>query len=75
VDVFVSSCFVGLRKPDVNIFRIALDVGMFEPAQVVYLENTQMFVDVAEGLGIRSILHKDYQDTATQLTALGFPIE
>jgi putative hydrolase of the HAD superfamily len=60
VDFYISSCFVHFRKPDADIFRIALDIAQIPPEQVVYIENTQMFVDVARDLGIRSILHKNY---------------
>ena len=59
VDSFISSCFVHIRKPDVDIFRLALDVAQTPARHVVYIENTPLFVQVAEGLGIRSILHKD----------------
>ena len=34
--------------------------------QVVYIENTPMFVQIAEGLGIQSILHTDYKSTCAQ---------
>ena len=70
-DFFVSSCFVHLRKPDANIFRLALDLAQTEPEQVVYLENTPMFVEIAEGLKIRSILHTDYQTTRAKFALLG----
>jgi putative hydrolase of the HAD superfamily len=71
VDSFISSCFVRLRKPDVNIFRLALDITHTQPHQVLYIENTPMFVDIAQGLGIRSILHTDYASTRAQLASLG----
>ena len=71
VDTFISSCFVQLRKPDVEIFRLALDIAQAPAPQVVYIENTPMFVQIAEGLGIRSILHTDYRSTCAKLTALG----
>jgi len=71
VDSFVSSCFVHLRKPDADIFRLALDVAQVPASQVVYVENTPMFVQVAESLGIRSILHTDYLSTRAQLTSFG----
>jgi putative hydrolase of the HAD superfamily len=72
VDCFISSCFVGLRKPDADIFRLALDITQTQPHQVLYIENTAMFVQIAEGMGIESILHKDYKATCAALTALGF---
>jgi HAD superfamily hydrolase (TIGR01509 family) len=71
VDSFISSCFVHVRKPDADIFRLALDVAQTPIRQVVYIENTPMFVQIAEGLGIRSILHTDYRSTCAQLASFG----
>ncbi len=71
VDFFISSCFVHFRKPDTDIFRIALDIAQAPARQVVYVENTPMFVQVAEGLGIRGILHTDYESTRAKLASFG----
>lgn len=71
VDAFISSCFVHMRKPDADIFRLALDVAQTSAKQVVYIENTPLFAQIAEGLGIRSILHTDYQSTCAKLAAFG----
>jgi putative hydrolase of the HAD superfamily len=43
----------------------------FRHFMLVYIENTPMFVEIAEGLGIRSILHMDYRSTCAQLATLG----
>jgi putative hydrolase of the HAD superfamily len=71
VDFFVSSCFVHFRKPDADIFRLALDIAQVPAEQVVYIDDQPMFVQIAEGLGIRSIRHTDYQSTRAQLASLG----
>ena len=71
VDFFISSCFVQIRKPDTDIFRLALDIAQVPAGQVVYIENTPMFVEIAEGLGIRSILHVDCKSTRAQLAMFG----
>ena len=71
VDAFISSCFVHLRKPDADIFKLALDIAQSPTDQIVYIENTAMFVQVAEGLGIRSILHTDYESTCVKLASFG----
>ena len=71
VDFFISSCFVHVRKPDADIFRLALDVAQAPAGRVVYIENTPMFLQIAEGLGIRSILHTDYVSTCAKLASLG----
>jgi putative hydrolase of the HAD superfamily len=71
VDSFVSSSFVHVRKPDADIFRLALDIAQAPAPQVLYLEDTPMFVQIAEGLGIRSILHTDYKSTCAKLASFG----
>jgi putative hydrolase of the HAD superfamily len=71
VDSFISSCFVHIRKPDEDIFRLALDISQTPPERIVYIENTPMFVRVAEDLGIRSILHTDCDSTRDKLAAFG----
>jgi putative hydrolase of the HAD superfamily len=71
VDSFISSCFVHIRKPDADIFRLALDIAHAPTQHVVYIENTPIFVQIAEGLGIRSILHADYKSTCAKLASFG----
>ena len=71
VDSFISSCFVHVRKPDADIFRLALDIAQVPARQIVYIENTTMFVQIAAGLGIRSILHTDYRSTGAKLASFG----
>jgi putative hydrolase of the HAD superfamily len=75
VDSFISSCAVHLRKPDPDIYRMALEIAQVPPDQVAYIDNTPMFVRIAKGLGIRSILHADYRSTRAQLAAFGLPTE
>jgi putative hydrolase of the HAD superfamily len=71
IDFFISSCFVHYRKPDEDIYRIALDIAQVPPEQVVYLEDRPMFVEVAQGLGIRGIVHKDFESTRAALRGFG----
>lgn len=71
VDFFISSCFVHYRKPDADIYRIALDIAQVSAEEVVYLEDRSMFVDVANGLGINGICHQAYDTTVAALERLG----
>jgi beta-phosphoglucomutase-like phosphatase (HAD superfamily) len=63
--------FVHCRKPDPGIYRIALDIAAVKPEEVVYIEDRPMFVEVAQGLGIRSICHSSYAATRGALADLG----
>ena len=71
VDFFISSCYVHIRKPDADIFRLALDIAQAPAEQVVYIEDQPMFVQIAEGLGIRGIRHTDCRSTREQLASFG----
>ena len=74
IDFFISSCFVHYRKPDTDIFRLALDIAQISAEQAVYIEDIQMFVDVARSLGIQSIQHKNYLSTSEILNTMGLKI-
>jgi putative hydrolase of the HAD superfamily len=74
VDSFISSCFVHLRKPDADIFRLALDIAQVPAPKVVYIENTPMFVQIAEDLGIRGICHTDHRSTCAKLASFGLEV-
>jgi putative hydrolase of the HAD superfamily len=70
VDSFISSCFVRVLKPDTEIFRLALDLSQSQPQEVVYIDDTAMFVEIAQGLGIRGVHHTDYNSTVAKLASL-----
>ncbi len=74
IDFFVSSCFVHFRKPDTDIFRMALDVAQVQPQDVVYLEDRPMFVEVANSLGINGVVHEDVETTRKILASFGLKI-
>ncbi len=70
-DFFVSSCYVHVRKPDGAIFRLALDGAQVPVDEIVFIDDVQMFVDVAKDIGITSIHHKDYLSTVKAFAQLG----
>ncbi|AMR25568.1 hydrolase (plasmid) [Hymenobacter psoromatis] len=74
VDFFVSSSFVGIGKPDLNIFRLALDLAQVPAQQVLYLDDQPIFIGVAASLGIQGICHVDYPSTCTKLAAFGLTL-
>ena len=75
IDFFVSSCFVHYRKPDEDMYRIALDISQVQPEQVIYIDDRAMFVEVAQGLGIRGIIHRDYESTKKTLETFGLSLK
>ena len=71
VDFFIISSFVHFRKPDADIFRVALDTAQVDPKQVVYIEDRAMFVQVAQQLNINGLQHIDYKSTCEKLKKFG----
>ncbi len=75
VDFFIVSSFVHFRKPDRDIYGMALDIAQVLPEQVVYVEDRLMFVEVAKTLGIRGIHHTDFESTRDTLKVLGLALD
>lgn len=71
IDAFVSSCYVHLRKPDADLFRMALDIVRLAPEQVVYIDDRAMFVQEARALGMCCLHHTRYTDTVQALANYG----
>jgi len=70
-DVFVSSCYVGLRKPDERIYRLALDLTQHTPQECCFIDDRQPNIDAAGKVGFATVLMKDPQQLRRDLQALG----
>jgi putative hydrolase of the HAD superfamily len=69
-DAFVSSCHVGMRKPDPGIFKIAMSIVHASPEQCYYFDDRGMIVESARGLGMQAYLHKDFETTKSIIEKL-----
>jgi putative hydrolase of the HAD superfamily len=70
-DVFLSSCYLGLRKPDSKIFELALDVLQRDPEEVAFIDDRPGNCAAAEALGIHAIQYQDESQCAQALERLG----
>lgn len=71
IDFFIVSSFVHLRKPDHDIFKLALDTAQAKAAETLYIDDRAMFVEVARSLGIHAIHHVDAATTRQALAEYG----
>jgi putative hydrolase of the HAD superfamily len=74
-DVFVSSCYVGLRKPDREIYNLALRLTQRAPAECCFIDDRQQNLEPAQELGMHSILMKDAKHLSDTLSQLGVSLE
>ena len=70
-DLFVSSCFVGIRKPDEEIYRLALDLVQRAPDECCFMDDRQVNIQAAAKVGLHTVLVKDTQQLRQELEKLG----
>ena len=70
-DLFVSSCFVGLRKPDERIYRLALDLTQRTPEECCFIDDRPENIEPATKVGMKTVLMKDPQQLRRDLESLG----
>ena len=70
-DVFLSSCYLGLRKPDAKIFEVALDVLQRDPEEVAFIDDREQNCAAAAALGIHAIRYHDEAQCVQALEHLG----
>ena len=58
-DLFVSSCYVGMRKPDEKIYRLALDLIQKAPDECCFIDDRPVNIEGAAKVGMRTVLMRD----------------
>jgi len=69
--LFISSCFVGLRKPDERIYKLALDLTQYLPEECCFIDDRPANLAAAEKAGLKTVLAKDAQQLRRELESLG----
>ena len=53
--LFISSCFVGFRKPERDIYRLALETTQKRPEECCFIDDRALNLEVAKRLGMHTI--------------------
>jgi putative hydrolase of the HAD superfamily len=53
--LFVSSCFVGLRKPESGIYRLAIEITQINPEECCFIDDRALNLECAAKLGMRTV--------------------
>lgn len=64
---FFTSCYLGVRKPDAAIYRLALDITQRAPQECIFIDDRQLNLECAGRLGMRTIHFQDPQQLAKDL--------
>jgi putative hydrolase of the HAD superfamily len=69
--LFVSSCFVGLRKPEQDIFRLALETTQIPAAQCCFIDDRNLNRECAANLGMQAVEMRTLEQLRSDLGRLG----
>jgi len=73
-DVFVSSCYVGLRKPDERIYKLALNLTQHVARECCFIDDRPANIEGAAKAGFATVLMKDPQQLRRDLQAIGVEV-
>jgi putative hydrolase of the HAD superfamily len=69
--LFVSSCFVGLRKPESGIYRLAIDITQINPEACCFIDDRALNLECAAKLGMHTIQMQTLEQLREELAKLG----
>jgi putative hydrolase of the HAD superfamily len=69
--LFVSSCFVGLRKPEEGIYRLALQLTQKTPEECCFVDDRALNLESAARLGMRVIRMEGAAQLQAELGKIG----
>jgi putative hydrolase of the HAD superfamily len=73
-DCFISSCYVGLRKPHPEIYKLALDLLRRDPEEIVFIDDRSENIATAKSFGMHGIVHQTAAQTAAELGQIGIAV-
>ncbi len=72
--VFFSSCFLGLKKPDEGIYRLALKLTQRSAEEVLFIDDRPLNVEVARKCGMAAICFESATQMLGEMRKLGISV-
>jgi putative hydrolase of the HAD superfamily len=69
--MFLSSCYLGVRKPEPEIYRLAVDITQHEPEQCLFIDDRALNLECATLEGMQTHLFTTAADMRFRLADLG----
>lgn len=68
-EVFFSSCYLGVRKPSLEIYNLALKITQQSPAECILIDDRGLNLECAREVGMQTILFKDLAQLRNDLSS------
>jgi putative hydrolase of the HAD superfamily len=72
--LFISSCFVGLRKPEREIYRLALETTQIPAGECCFIDDRALNLECAAHLGMQTIQMQSIEQVRGDLAKLGVSV-
>jgi putative hydrolase of the HAD superfamily len=69
-DLFLSSCFVGLRKPERDIYRLALETTQIPAEECCFIDDRALNLECAAHMGMHTIQMQSLDQLRRELANL-----
>jgi putative hydrolase of the HAD superfamily len=73
--LFLSSCYLGARKPDEEIYRRALGIVQRAPGECLFIDDREENLAVPRALGLHTIHYQGAEQLEEELRKAGVPLE
>jgi putative hydrolase of the HAD superfamily len=70
-EAFFSSCYLALRKPNPEIYKLALKITQCQPEETAFLDDRGLNCETARELGMHAIQVKSLSQMQADLAKLG----
>lgn len=74
-EIFFSSCYLRVRKPDLEIYKLALKITQRQPAECILIDDRDLNLEYARELGINTIQYKSVAQLRDDLARLGVTVD
>lgn len=72
--VFLSSCYLGVRKPEPRMFQLALQLTQRSPEEAIFIDDRPVNVEAASRLGMHAVRYRGIESLRHELVALGIKL-
>jgi putative hydrolase of the HAD superfamily len=73
-EVFFSSCYVRSRKPEMQIFRVALEVTQRSPEKCIFVDDRLLNLENPRRLGMNTIHYQNAEQLRSELGKYGVEV-
>ena len=72
---FFSSCYLGVRKPDEGIYKLALEVTQRTPEECVFIDDRELNLECARQMNMTTIHFQNAAQLRQELAANGVAVK